>query len=109
VSNVVKHSVAAGLDANEITLELVNEIALQVIGRKLSLTAEQLRLALDPVHFVDIRTLPGGPAPAEIRGTIAKRKTSQQSQEKWLDAARAQVEGALAELDRTLAGWGGSL
>lgn len=107
VSQVVKRSVAAGLAASEITLELVNEIALQVIGRKLSLTAEELRLALDPVHFVDIRTLPGGPSPAEIRRAIAARKTSQRSQEQWLASARSRVEGALAELDRTLAGWGG--
>ncbi|GIP39293.1 argininosuccinate lyase [Paenibacillus sp. J31TS4] len=105
VSAVVKRGVAEGRAASEITLDLVNEAAQAVIGRKLALSEEQLRLALDPEHFVAIRTLPGGPAPAEIRRTIEKRRASQRSEEEWLAAARSQTASALAELDRTLAGW----
>ncbi|WP_068774063.1 argininosuccinate lyase [Paenibacillus sp. FJAT-26967] len=105
VSGVVKHALAEGLAANEISLELVNEVALEVIGRKLLITPEEFRSSLDPVHFVNIRTLPGGPAPEEIRRTIADRRVRQHQQEAWLSAAQKQTTGALANLDAELQGW----
>ncbi|MFD7520840.1 argininosuccinate lyase [Paenibacillus chitinolyticus] len=105
VSGVVKRAVSEGLAANEISLTMVNEIARQVIGRDLSITEEAFRSSLDPVHFVYIRTLPGGPAPDEIRSTIADRRSRQQTQEAWLRDSRSKTEEALSHLDAALEGW----
>ncbi|TBL73920.1 argininosuccinate lyase [Paenibacillus thalictri] len=105
VSGVVKKALERGLAANEIGLPLVNEVAREIIGREVSLDAEALRLALDPVHFVSIRTLPGGPSPQEMRRLIASRREQLGVQEVWLREAVQTCGEALGRLDATLTGW----
>lgn len=105
VSGVVKKAVQAGIGAHEVTLGLVNEVALQVIGREVSLSAEALRLALDPVHFVELRSLPGGPNPEVMKRMITDRSRRQQEQEQWLDQARDKITRALQNLDVTVREW----
>ncbi|MCU6793694.1 argininosuccinate lyase [Paenibacillus sp. WQ 127069] len=105
VSGVVKKALSDGLAANEITLPLVNEIAQQVIGRDVSLQVDTLRKALDPIHFVEIRSLPGGPSPKEMKRMIEERKTQQSSHLQWLQETRGNNERALQHLDQVIHGW----
>ncbi|GAA4716475.1 argininosuccinate lyase [Brevibacillus fulvus] len=105
VSEVVKQATRQGLAANQISLELVNQTAQAIIGHPLSITAEQLAQALDPTHFIDIRTLPGGPSPVEMKRVIEDRKGLQQAQRNWLQAARNKWEQAKQHLDQVISGW----
>lgn len=105
VSGVVKKAMAEGLAASEVTLEMVNEVALQVIKRRLSLDDHTLKQSLDPVYFVSIRTLPGGPAPQEMRRMIGERRNQQASLNQWLQEAQGNCRLALNRLDRLIAGW----
>lgn len=105
VSRVVREASSANLLANQISLELVNRAAVDVIGRELSITAEELRLALDPVHFVMIRKLPGGPNPEEIRRQIAERKAVLQQENAWLAAKKQACTDAMNRLDQMIAEW----
>ncbi|WP_409345518.1 argininosuccinate lyase [Paenibacillus sp. MBLB4367] len=108
VSGVVKKAIADGLAANEITLDLVNEVARDVIGRPVSLTEEALRITLDPVHFVAIRSLPGGPSPVEMNRMIANRQEEQQAQQAWLKDSQEKTRLAQEHLDQVVAEWGRS-
>lgn len=106
VSLVVRKAMQSGLRADQISLELVQEAAVQVIGRELKLTAEELRLALDPVHFVKIRSLPGGPNPDVMKRVIGQRRGSLQAEKMWLEQAKQVSRAAMDRLDQITAEWG---
>ncbi|MBU7315258.1 argininosuccinate lyase [Paenibacillus oleatilyticus] len=108
VSDVVKLSLAQGLAANEITLSIVNESARRHIGRDTSLTEETLRQALDPVHFVEIRSLPGGPSPKEINRMVDLRMYQHQAHLNWLGQAQGKIQRAMEHLDQVMTEWSGS-
>ncbi|RAL24015.1 argininosuccinate lyase [Thermoflavimicrobium daqui] len=105
VSKVVKKAIALGISANEIRLSLLNEAALEVLGRSLSIDEKKLEQALDPVYFVEIRTLPGGPSPSEIQRMIAIRRKQYLSFSKWLDDQKNQIEQATLHMDQLLQEW----
>jgi argininosuccinate lyase len=60
-------SYARGLKPGDVTPELLEEAAVEYMGEPVGLSSEVLRKALDPVEFVNGRTLYGGPAPEECR------------------------------------------
>jgi argininosuccinate lyase len=105
VSSVVRAATARGLHANEITLDIVNEQAVQVIGRKVTLSEQDLRQALDPEHFVAIRTLPGGPGAPEMRRMISKRHEQQGTFASWVQARRQHIESMQQKLDTMIERW----
>jgi len=107
VSQVVKQALAAGLRADEITLSLVNESAVNVIGHSLQLTEEQVKQALDPIHFVQIRTLPGGPNPDEVRRMIQMREEKLEGRVRWWEQAVQTWQDAQLQMDQIVAEWSG--
>lgn len=54
-----------GLGPADVTPALLDEAAVAYHGQPAGLDAEQIRTALDPVRFVNVRTVQGGPAPSE--------------------------------------------
>ena len=48
--------------------------------------AAALRQAMDPRHFIEIRTIAGGPAPAAVRAQIARAESSVAASRRWLSA-----------------------
>jgi argininosuccinate lyase len=105
VSRVVKEAMAEGLRADQISLDLVNRAARDVIGKDLAMTAEELSLALDPVHFVKIRSLPGGPNTEEIKRMIKERTSSLQADANWLEQEKQGRAQMWKELDQKIADW----
>lgn len=108
VSLVVKQALAAGLRADEISLSLVNEAAETILGHPLQLTEDQLKQALDPTHFVAIRTLPGGPSPDEARRMIQVRTEKLAGKQTWLQQVAETWQDAQRQMDQILAEWSGS-
>jgi argininosuccinate lyase len=74
VQTFVLESVRQGLPAAEAKIELFQAAAKQVAGKESSLTEEQLRQALDPVHFVNVTNSRGGVAPEEVARMIEARR-----------------------------------
>lgn len=64
VAGMVQAAVKAGIPGSQLTLDLLQAAARQVLGRELAFTEAQFRQALDPAHFIAIRTGEGGVAPA---------------------------------------------
>jgi argininosuccinate lyase len=65
VANTVTNAIEAGMTATDVSVTYVEAIAEKVIGRKLGLTEDQVKNALDPVAFVNSHNVSGGPAPSE--------------------------------------------
>jgi argininosuccinate lyase len=71
----------------------------QVVGRPARLGEAELRRYTTPEHFVAVRTLPGGPAPAPLAASLARYRDALDAARAWLDAYRARIE----DVDRRLA------
>jgi argininosuccinate lyase len=104
-SNVVKAAIAQGIAAHEVTLTLVNEAAVGVIGKPLLLDEVKLQQSLDPEYFVNIRSLPGGPNRNEVRRMIALRRGQYGDHQSWLKAAKEKSSESLRHLDEVLKEW----
>jgi argininosuccinate lyase len=55
-----------------------------VMGHRLKTTDRDCMKALDPTHFVEVRTIEGGPAPNQVRAAIARTRTALTSNHVWL-------------------------
>lgn len=105
VSAIVQNTLAFGGTVKDITLEMINEELQRIIGKDVSLNAEQLKQALDPVHFVELRSLPGGPNSREMLRMIADRKMKLQAMSAWHKETQTQINAALEQLDVYMSGF----
>jgi argininosuccinate lyase len=103
---VVKLAASEGISAGNISPDLVDRAAQEVIGESLDLGADQVSRALDPVRFVEARTVTGGPAPEETRRALGERRTAHL---RAASAHRERAEGIrerLRALDELAREWG---
>jgi argininosuccinate lyase len=98
VGMVVRNAIQAGLMANEITSAMIDEAAMEIMGRPLNLPEEVVAKALDPMANVRVRDLTGGPAPVEVRRMIAARWETLRADEERLAARKAKLDQAAATL-----------
>jgi argininosuccinate lyase len=76
--HIVAKSVKDALEAkSEITHEILQTAAREVIGRELSLSAEETRQSMSAENFVNIRKIYGGTAPEETRRALAVERESE--------------------------------
>ncbi len=81
---IVARSVRSAIESgNELTYAILQSAAQGILGRSLSLTAEEVREALDPEHFVKIRTIIGGPAPEETKRALGVERERELNDERW--------------------------
>lgn len=89
VSGAVTSLTTQGKDSlKDLTLELVNEYAVKITGKKTTLTEEVFANALDPDYFIKVRTLPGGPAPSRMESTLGDRQDGQLELTSWLKSKK---------------------
>ena len=72
-SVIVKKILSEGMTPNDITTDFINEVSRETIGSEVKLSATDIKLALDPVNFVNIRDIVGGPSPVETRRMLEGR------------------------------------
>ena len=84
----------AGRLPSEPRSRLLHDVSLSVIGRAIEYDEATLDTLLSARHFVNVRTTPGGPAPAEIARAIAASRTLVESDTRWLADARGKLERA---------------
>jgi argininosuccinate lyase len=76
-------------DSPERLIAEMERLAVEIAGKKLSKPHEVWRRALDPLHFISIRTIPGGPAPEAVRAQIVAAREGQAEAGGWLEAKRS--------------------
>jgi argininosuccinate lyase len=104
-AHVVNHVVKQKLLATDITSRMVDEAAMKVIGKPLKIPEQAIKESLDPVTFVNRRTLVGGPAPKEVRRMIQVRRErlkqaidDQEARRRDLKKADSLLEKAVARI-----------
>ena len=106
VAAVVKLAESEGVGAGGISPGLVNRAAESVTGDPLGLSRDVISRALDPARFVEIRGLPGGPAPEEMRRALEERRAAH-ARSTFRHRQRAEkVRKRLRELDAVAKEWG---
>ena len=98
-SRVVDLAVAAGLEAAQVTPEMVDVAALERVGHPVELTPENLHAALDPRGFVEARALPGGPASRVLLPFLARAQDTVTTDEAWRRAESRRLRMAREALD----------
>lgn len=64
-SMIVKHMIKNSLATKDITPDIIASISKEVLGYPIDMGPEQIEKALNPVNFVNVRSITGGPAPSE--------------------------------------------
>ena len=97
-----------GARTGNLTLELLDRLAQERLGRPLGLPEASLERALSPIENVTVRSVIGGPAPGEVlrsveasRGQLARDDDWWSSQEAKLKEARARLDAAAFELAKS--------
>jgi argininosuccinate lyase len=104
VGGLVRLALDEGKSANELTSEMLDRAAVEVIGTAVEWSDQKLRQYLDPIESVNARHN-GGPAPAEVAGAIKKQLshlndalTKVQLTRRHLDAASEQMKRDIAAI-----------
>ncbi|QMV45031.1 argininosuccinate lyase [Cohnella cholangitidis] len=94
-----------GLTVRDLTLERLKEAARSTIGRSIGLSGEELAEALDPVYFVAVRKLLGGPSPQEVKRALAVQTERSATEQAWLSQKKERLIRANTVLDDILGDW----
>jgi argininosuccinate lyase len=76
----------------ELSYDLLQTVAGEMIGRPLDLTPDEVARALDPKNFVEVRGVLGGPAPAETRRAADFERELEKEDERWYAARKEALE-----------------
>ena len=98
VAILVRIGISRGITQTGVTRALVDEAAVEYMGRPLGLSEESIRKALNPAECVKARKLTGGPAPERVEEDIARARTRYAEDETTL----AQIRGRLANSESRL-------
>jgi argininosuccinate lyase len=108
VGAVVRHAMDSGIKAYSITTEMLDQAAMEQIGRPLGLSEDTVRRCIDPQASVQARTVIGGPAAVRVREHIAEARSAcaairadNQRRRRASDEARAGLKKAVAELSKS--------
>ena len=101
VGGTVWRAVGSGKTAADITLDMLNDEARQVIGRDLELTEAEVRASLDPLSSIEGKRTVGGPAPEEVHRMITEAMCRLAAERSRLDERRRRLMEADVLLNRT--------
>ena len=98
---IVGACVRAAIEAgSEVTYTILQKASNEVIGRDLSLTEDDLKAAVSPENFVNVRTIYGGTAPTETQRALKVEREREIEDDSWFIASTDQLKFARETLDR---------
>lgn len=106
VSSCVKELVNKKEESLEsLTWELANEKSIEITGKPLQISKEQFYNVLKPEHFIQIRTLPGGPSPETMGKSLQQAKEQSQALNDWVQEKLNQFKTYESRLKQYLDEW----
>lgn len=102
VGNVVNYMLEHRIPLTELSSELIEEIAYNVLGQKIALRTDKIESALNPILNVKSKNSKGGPAPEEVKKQIGKLEIKLKKDERFYDQLKAAIMRSKAELDEAL-------
>jgi argininosuccinate lyase len=100
VGACVKTAVESG---TEITFDSLQNVSEEILGRSLTLSAEEVKKALTTENFVAVRTIYGGPAPSETRRALAAEREHETYDLGWFDETTRKLKNAAENLESVVA------
>jgi len=100
VVDVILKALAQGKKAEEISTDMVAESSEKVVGRRLEVSEEEIRSAVDPVQNLERRSSVGGPAPGSVEKMIRGRLATIAAQEERHHRRIDRLKKAYDELAR---------
>jgi argininosuccinate lyase len=98
IASTASRAISEDKTAEEITVEMIEEAAIEGLGREIGMSEEELRLAIDPLENVRRRKAIGGPAPEEVKRMIDDRRAKLGREELMHAKRRRRLEEAYQEL-----------
>ena len=86
--------------AEEITPEMITKAAKSVVGKSLTISAEQLKQSIDLVLNVKRRNVIGGPAPESVKKMIQNQRRQLMEEETRQSERTNRVNQALLQLSK---------
>lgn len=102
VGILVRFSYERGLKPHQVTPELLDEAAVEYMGESIRLPSDILQKALDPVAFVNGRTLYGGPAPEECQRRMPEYRAQLQDDQTALTEKQQRLMQALEAQEKAI-------
>jgi len=99
---IVRGMFTRGLNQRDLTAECLRDI----LGNAAPIDLDMVRRALDPVHFIRIRKVTGGVAPAEVQRMLKARREGFTALQSTAGELRARLKEAEAVLEAAVAGCG---
>lgn len=99
--SIVGKCVRAALEnKSEVTHEILQTAAKEVLGHEISMTEEELKQTLSPENFVNIRTIYGGTAPSETRRALSVEREHEATDKSWFAEKKTFLANASAKLTK---------
>lgn len=99
VSGMVTYSLENKLAPTDLTPELLSQIAQEKLGIEVSLSEDLLKQALDPMAFVQARTVFGGSAPSATREVLDLQSAQLDTDKAWMQSTRDKLGQADQKLE----------
>lgn len=92
IAEVVNMAISENKTADQITLSMIQSIALKKQGKALAINEQQLKDVLDPAQSVKRKTGIGMPAPSSVQKMIDKALSDIADKNKWLHNHQIQLQ-----------------
>jgi len=94
VGAIVKESMESNRLLKEISTDVIEKHSQKVLGRKITMTRDELRRVLEPTSSLRSRRTAGSPNPDDVKRTIMDRKSK-------LNEAKASLQAEIQRLEKT--------
>lgn len=98
VARLVRNCVARDVGRAAATAALLDEAAMETVGKPVGMTDAAVKDALDPQRFVETRVTRGSVAPAEVDRMLESTRAVNQADVEWLRAERERIARSARQL-----------
>jgi argininosuccinate lyase len=102
-SRLARHMIDGGMTLSKVPFAAFEEIFAAAIGRPARLAESDFRRFTTPEHFIAVRTMYGGPAPAPLAASFRRYRTEIADHRKAIDAFAVRKRDAESLLAREVA------
>ena len=102
VGILVRFTEERGIRPLDVTPDLLDEASVEYMGEGVGLSEEALARALDPMAFVERRTLYGGPAPEECRRRMVEYEARLREDEESVEERKRRLDESAGKLESAI-------
>lgn len=75
----------------QVVSDLTARFSRLVLGQEINISTKQLSQILDPIHFVNVRRVLGGPAPQTVKRSITRYRKRNWDRQRWIRQTSLQL------------------